>query len=610
MFAIFSDCSKVDGILKVPSTMATPYNAQATLHFYDAFWALYLPVTVHGRVSDIWRSYFAHPLFRTLGLSLGFLPRPLVVQERNPHSYLADFDAEIPLYKKSGALANLVTRILKIDQSKSFPDAMESLWIEFYERGFIKKEDVIHVQNWLQALLDIGYEFPKLSSKAPSNQIEETYDQNEFIGGITSHDQFQEHFKDIKHFKCDAPKFHVKYGISDVHVGTRSLLTSQISHIQENVTLLGLFGKFENYPKINRLPGVSVYEKLSNTLQAYDDHTTQLKEDFLTENHEFYKNDPNVNSINAFVCSFPASMCQIWMKFEQARIVYIPAHRYNLGRCHVDSWTLLNQQITNLAKNQQNAIAAVSRYDAEYLRYYTGLSATLIPSYSGYYLNQIYNPDKPKKKNYLIFTLFKKVAPFIENVKSALEKANLQAEFVYDEYVSYKAEDLIKHPAIISLPYSVMSLRTTELYSMGIPMFFPSLKFFQNFTDPWSKLWGMGWDRTMTSAPYCTTCRGYTYDPDLEIKMRPSIDLKYSSHVYSPNLDMAEEPEAEMYWLQFADFYDWPHIQYFDDYDHLKELLLTADLKKIHQNMMEELKLRKIQVTREWCDVTKRILQT
>ena len=63
-------------ILKIPQNVVTPYNAQATLHFYDAFWALYLPVTVAGRVSDIWRSYFTQALFPMLGLSIGFLPRP------------------------------------------------------------------------------------------------------------------------------------------------------------------------------------------------------------------------------------------------------------------------------------------------------------------------------------------------------------------------------------------------------------------------------------------------------------------------------------------------------------------------------------------------------
>ena len=91
-------------VLRVPSNTMTPYNAQATIFFQSGFWSLYLPITVVGRVSDIWRSYFAQALFKKIGVEFGFLPRPVVVQDRNPHSYLADFDAEIPLYEKSSVL--------------------------------------------------------------------------------------------------------------------------------------------------------------------------------------------------------------------------------------------------------------------------------------------------------------------------------------------------------------------------------------------------------------------------------------------------------------------------------------------------------------------------
>ena len=43
----------------LPPGMYAPTNAQATLHTYKALWAMLLPMTVHGRVSDIWRGYFA-----------------------------------------------------------------------------------------------------------------------------------------------------------------------------------------------------------------------------------------------------------------------------------------------------------------------------------------------------------------------------------------------------------------------------------------------------------------------------------------------------------------------------------------------------------------------
>ena len=75
-------------LLLVPKGVLTPYNAQATLHLHPSFWALLLPITVHDCVSDIWRSYFAQRLFWDVGLQVGFLPRPIVVQNLNPRSNL------------------------------------------------------------------------------------------------------------------------------------------------------------------------------------------------------------------------------------------------------------------------------------------------------------------------------------------------------------------------------------------------------------------------------------------------------------------------------------------------------------------------------------------
>jgi hypothetical protein len=56
--------------------LLAPYNAQATLILQPALWSLMLPVTVHGRVSDIWRSYIAQRLFWDVGVHLTFAPPP------------------------------------------------------------------------------------------------------------------------------------------------------------------------------------------------------------------------------------------------------------------------------------------------------------------------------------------------------------------------------------------------------------------------------------------------------------------------------------------------------------------------------------------------------
>ena len=105
------------------------------------------------------------------------------------------------------------------------------------------------------------------------------------------------------------------------------LFNSALSHIHQNISMLGLKGNLKNYPQINDMKGISTYKRMSKTLQVYNDHTTKLSSKFIRENYNFYKDDKAIQSIDAFVCTFPASMCQIWMAFEKAKTVFLPAHR-------------------------------------------------------------------------------------------------------------------------------------------------------------------------------------------------------------------------------------------------------------------------------------------
>ena len=161
------------GALLVPSHALVPYNAQATLHTAKALWAILLPRTVPGRVSDIWRGYFAQVLFRDLGLSVALVP-PIVTQDRNQHEYLADMDAELDLYFKAGKLVEFLNEwnsaFMKSDIT--IPARMERLWIALYERGYIELEDVRFVQLWLAALEESGYSFPMpLASRKRHDRI-------------------------------------------------------------------------------------------------------------------------------------------------------------------------------------------------------------------------------------------------------------------------------------------------------------------------------------------------------------------------------------------------------------------------------------------------------
>ena len=158
----FESDPKMMSRLLVPTGKYTPYNAQATVHMYKAFWGLLLPFTVPGRVTDIWRSFVAQKFFHELGLALIY-EGPLVKHDRSPHDYLADFQAELELYLKTTKLLEFLSAWkYQGDQDEEYylPARIERLTIDLYEREYIGLEDVNAMQAWLLALLCSGYVFP------------------------------------------------------------------------------------------------------------------------------------------------------------------------------------------------------------------------------------------------------------------------------------------------------------------------------------------------------------------------------------------------------------------------------------------------------------------
>ena len=84
----------------------------------------------------------------------------LAPQVRNVHSYLADLNAEVPLYERSGALIALLLRTPL--RAAHLPGQAEELVIAMYEHGILEIEDVRLTQAFLADLIAAGYEFPPL----------------------------------------------------------------------------------------------------------------------------------------------------------------------------------------------------------------------------------------------------------------------------------------------------------------------------------------------------------------------------------------------------------------------------------------------------------------
>lgn len=85
-----------------------PFSSQNTFFRKELFPLLYLPSFVTFRFTDILRGFVAQPLLWSQGYRLGF-GQATVMQKRNPHDYLKDFESEIPCYLHTERIIEVVS---------------------------------------------------------------------------------------------------------------------------------------------------------------------------------------------------------------------------------------------------------------------------------------------------------------------------------------------------------------------------------------------------------------------------------------------------------------------------------------------------------------------
>ena len=101
---------------------------------------------------------------------------------------------------------------------------------------------------------------------------------------------------------------------------------------------------------------------------------------------------------------------------------------------------------------------------------------------------------------------------------------------------------------------------------MNIPLFFPSL----DLLSKWHLKYRVVGDRTSDGISG-------------NLKNSSVISGVLGGDIPDPNNEF--DLDAIRYWLQFCDFYQWPHITYFNSIDDLALKLTTTNLEQISQNM-------------------------
>lgn len=143
----------------LPQGMMVPLNSFNTIYQSSAFWAMMLPVSVSSMASDVLRGYWAQRLLWEIGGYVVVYP-PTV--HRNDKIEAYPFSEEKDLHVNVGRLIKFLVA-WRSDKHRLFEKVLQ-LSHAMAEEGFWTERDLKFTAAWLQDLLAVGYQQPRLMS--------------------------------------------------------------------------------------------------------------------------------------------------------------------------------------------------------------------------------------------------------------------------------------------------------------------------------------------------------------------------------------------------------------------------------------------------------------
>ncbi|WOL04058.1 putative glycosyltransferase STELLO2 [Canna indica] len=143
----------------LPQGMMVPVNSFNTIFHTQAFWGLMLPVSVSSMASDVLRGYWAQRILWEIGGFVAVYP-PTIHRLDKAESY--PFAEEKDLHVNVGRLIKFL--VSWRSSRRTLFERILHLSYAMAEEGFWTEQDVQFTAAWLQDLLAIGYQQPRLMS--------------------------------------------------------------------------------------------------------------------------------------------------------------------------------------------------------------------------------------------------------------------------------------------------------------------------------------------------------------------------------------------------------------------------------------------------------------
>lgn len=132
-----------------------PFNSQTTWWWPAVYTLMYLPSYCSFRMTDIWRSFIAQRCLWELGRGLVFHP-PEVIQERNVHNLIRDFEQEVPGYLQNQQIVRTLTDLSLASGAGAVAGNLMACYEAMVAKSFIPAEELSLVKAWLADIDSLG----------------------------------------------------------------------------------------------------------------------------------------------------------------------------------------------------------------------------------------------------------------------------------------------------------------------------------------------------------------------------------------------------------------------------------------------------------------------
>ncbi|MCA9138977.1 MAG: DUF288 domain-containing protein [Planctomycetales bacterium] len=136
-----------DSVMLAPGQWC-PFNTQTTWWWPNVYPLLYVPSYCSFRMCDIWKSFVAQRCLWELETGIVFHASE-VVQERNPHNLMRDFEDEIPGYLQNHRLAMTLESVSLRPGVDNVGANLLSCYKALVGDGFFPEKELPLVEAWL-----------------------------------------------------------------------------------------------------------------------------------------------------------------------------------------------------------------------------------------------------------------------------------------------------------------------------------------------------------------------------------------------------------------------------------------------------------------------------